>query len=311
MANPPARQENLKVSYDYIRWVLATNRGIMGHLYQFTNFQGATDYFTDLDIDINYGNHLWKSSALRFEGLHRKVGIGLNVDEQTLKIWAGPNDTLFGGNFLTGAQEGLLDGSTIQRFRIVWKFVTGNAAVDVVQSQPIAVWPHFTGYTSTVVKGGKSHVELKVKSALVRLNTNMPRNYWQPGCLWTLFQNPGCTLSAAAFAITGTVGVNPTLVNIPIDGGVVQPLGADGINQYVQGNLVFNSGVNDGLRVLIDNNDAIALYLAYPLLTAPAFGDAVTFYPGCSKSFNTCQVKFFNEANFRGYDKVPPIMLSV
>src|ERR1700685_2633105 len=119
MALPP----NLKVSYAYIQWLLETNRGIMFHLYQFTSAAGANDYFTDADLDINWNGQTWKSGSLRFEGLQRKISVGLAVDEQNLKIWAAPTDTMFGANFLEGAEEGLLDGVVIVRYRLIWQFV--------------------------------------------------------------------------------------------------------------------------------------------------------------------------------------------
>lgn len=305
MSLPP----DLKVSSTYIQWVLQTNRGIVAHLYKFTSSTGVNDYFTDFDLDINYANIVWKSGSLRFEGLQRKVGIGLNVDDQTLKIWASPTDTLFGANFLTGAEEGLMDGALIVRYRAIWSFVTGNVANDVQFTQPRAVWPLFTGYTGQIVKGGASHVEMRVKSALRKLDVNMPRNYYQPGCLWTLF-DAGCTLTKSLFAVMGTLAATPMLIALPLVGGIAVPIGADDIQNYAQGRLQFTSGVNMGLQVLIDSNDASNLYLAYPLDVAPNTGDTVTFYPGCSKSFVTCDQKFANKANFRGFDKVPPIMLS-
>lgn len=303
------RQEDLKVSYQYIQWLLATNRAIMGHLYKFTSQAGANDYFTDLDIDINYANAVWKSGSLRLEGLQRKLAVGVQVDEQTVKIWAAPSDTLFGATFLESAQQGLMDGAVIVRYRIIWRFISGNAAADT-QNQPLAVWPLFTGYVASIDKGGASHLEVKIQSALNRLNVNMPRNYYQPGCLWTLFDS-GCTLSAAAFAKTGTLGAGVTTRVLPIVGGVSPLLGPDNIPEYAQGRVLFTSGVNNGFLTLLDTNDAANLYLAYPLDNLPSAGDTVTYYPGCSKSFNTCQAKFANQANFRGFDKVPPIMVSV
>lgn len=304
MSLPP----NLKVNSTYINWVLGTNRGIMGHLYQFTSVANVNDYFTDLDTDIVYNGQTWKSGSLRFEGLQRKVAVGLSVDEQSLKIWASPTDTLFGSNFLTGAEQGLLDGAVIRRYRAIWAFVTGNAAVDV-QSLPIGIWPQFTGYTSIITKGGSSHIEMKVKSALVKLNVNMPRNYYQPGCLWTLYDT-GCTLNKSSFTTAQVISSATTLAIAPV-GGISPVNGADGIPNYAQGTLLFTSGVNNGLQVLIDKNDATNFFLAYPLDQAPSPGDDINVSFGCSKSFNTCSVKYSNTANFRGFDKVPPIMVSV
>jgi uncharacterized phage protein (TIGR02218 family) len=301
--------QNTKVMLEYIAWTLATNRGIMGHLYAFTSATGINDYFTDLDIDVNYNGILWKSNSLRFEGLQRKIGVGTSVDEQTLKIWAAPTDTLFGANFLLGAEEGLLDGALIVRSRIIWNFVTGNAAVDV-QNPPLAAWPLFTGYTAAIMKGGSAHVELKVKSALHKLDVNMPRNYYQPGCLWTLFDT-GCTLNKATYGVVSTVAAPAGANVIPVSGGISPAVGADGIAQYAQGRLLFTSGINVGLQVLVDNNDATNLYLAYLLNALPSAGDGITFFPGCSKAFTTCKTKYANQANFRGFDKVPPIYVSV
>jgi len=267
------------------------------------------DYFTDLDLDINYDNQTWKSSSLRFEGLQRKISIGTDVDEQTLKIWAAPGDTMFGSNFLEGAQEGLLDGALLVRYRAIWPFVTGNAAVDVANNQPLAVWPLFTGYVSSIDKGGASHVEMKVKSALMRLNVDMPRNFYQPGCLWTLFSQPGCTLNQDDYTITGTI-TSYTSTSLYLGGGIPNPTSGDGLPTYCQGRLLFTSGVNEGLLTIMDSNDSEMLHLAYPLTQEPSPGDTVSYWPGCSKSFNTCQVKFNNTTNFRGFDKVPPIMVS-
>jgi uncharacterized phage protein (TIGR02218 family) len=272
---------------------------------------GPSDYFTDLDTDVFWDNILWKSNSLRFEGLQRKIGIGLSVDEQTIKIWASPTDTLFGANFLSGVEEGLLDGAVLVRYRIIWPLVTGNAAHDVQPSNPpMAVWPLFTGYISSIDKGGASHIELKVKSALTKLNVNMPRNYFQPGCLWTLFDQ-GCTLSKASFAVSGTITGGVTSKIIPVSGGLSPSTGADGNPQYAQGRLLFTSGVNKGLQVLIDTNDSTSLYLAYLLNAIPSPGDTILFFPGCSKTFATCSAKFNNTENFRGFDKVPPVMVSV
>jgi uncharacterized phage protein (TIGR02218 family) len=280
----------------------------MAHLYTLTSAQGAQDYFTDFDIDIPYQGNLFKSGGLRFEGLRRKVGVGLSIDEQTLKVWASPTDTCFGAAFLTGAEEGLLDGCVIVRQRILWEFVTGNVARDI-QNLPLTVFTLFTGYMSAVDKGGRSHIEFKVKSALEKLNINMPRNYYQPGCLWTLFDQ-GCGLPKANYGVNATIST-ATYNAINISGGVANPVSPDGIATYAQGRLVFTSGVNSGLQVLVDNNDTSNLYLAYPLNAVPAPGDTCTFYPGCSKSFSTCQLKFNNQAKFRGFDKVPPVMLSI
>ncbi len=298
------------VPLGYIEFLQTCERAIIGHLYQFTSLSGTNDYFTDLDTDITYNSILWKSNSLRIDGLRRKTSVGLEVDEQGMKIFALPTDTLFGANFLTDVEVGLLDGCLITRFRAVWPVVTGNLLTDV-SAPPAWVFKMFMGYVSKIEKGGQTHVELKVKSPLVKLEINMPRNYYQPGCLWTLFE-PGCTVDKTLneWHVDAVTFTSSKTAIAPV-GGIAVPQGADDINNYAQGRLLFTSGANSGLLTLIDHNDAVTLFLAYPLETAPAPGDTFTFYVGCSKSFDTCNRKFSNSLNFRGFDKVPPIAISI
>lgn len=290
--------------------VTAGNRQwIIGHLYTFTSASGSVDYFTDLDVDITIAGTVYKSGGLRVNGLKMKIGVGVSVDEQEVVVWASPSDTLFGSAALIGLAQGLMDGGTIARDRAIWPRQTGDVSQDISVA-PMAIWRMFFGYMSTIERLGRASVTFKVKSPLVKLNTDMPRNFWQPGCLWSLFDT-GCTLDRNAFAFGSVVGTNPTTAVIPIFGGLPTSIGADGLAYYQRGRMVFTSGVNTALTVTIDSNDAAAVSLAYRLNQAPSPGDSVILYPGCSKSFATCNAKFNNTGNFRGFDKVPPVFVSV
>ena len=302
------------VSAGYIGFVQNCTRALVGHLYTFASAAGALDYFTDLDIDILYSGITYKSGGIRIDGLRRKLNTGLQVDEQKCKIYATPSDTLFGGTFLTALESGVMDGGTIQRQRIVFPLVTGNLAADIASPPEGApyVWTLFIGYMGQIEKGGQTHVECRIRSPLVKLEVNMPRNYYQPGCLWTLFDT-GCTLNKASFGTNYTLlyAIDQPATTLYPTIPIITPIGADGLGNYVQGRLLFTSGVNNGLQVLINGNSDLGFVLAYPLDALPAPGDTFTVYPGCNKSFNTCNLKYNNTENFRGFDKVPPVMLSV
>ena len=293
----------------YVASLLAGQRQwIIGHLFTFTSISGSIDCYTDMDMDISYGGTIYKSGGLRIEGLRMKLAIGVSVDEQDVVIWASPTDTLFGGAFLTGMAEGVMDGGTIARDRIVWATQTGDVWQDA-QQPPAAVWRMFLGYMSAIEKLGRASIKFKVKSPLVKLNIQMPRNFYQPGCLWSLFDT-GCTLNRAAYAVSGMVST-ANLTTVGVSGGIATVTGADGIPYYQRGRLTFTSGVNDGLEVTIDVNDSANLYLAYPLNIPPTAGDTFTYYPGCSKAYATCQQKFNNVNNFRGFDQVPPVFVAI
>jgi uncharacterized phage protein (TIGR02218 family) len=285
---------------------------IIGHLFTFTTADGTqNDYFTDLEEDVVYGGQRYKSGGLRIQGMRTKLAVGVNVDEQEVIIWASPTDTLFGAAFLTGMAEGIMDGGMIAKDRIIWLPQTGDVSQDML-AQPVAVWRAFSGYMSTIERLGRASVTFKVKSPLVKLGIDLPRNFYQPGCLWSLFDS-GCTLNRAAFAFNGTFTGTPTATQLQVAGNV-SPFaggGPDALPYYQRGRLVFTSGINDGLEVTIDTNDVSTFYLAYALNAIPSAGDSFTAYPGCSKTFGTCQLKFNNTANFRGFDRVPPVFVAV
>ena len=75
---------------------------------------------------------------------------------------------------------------------------------------------------------------------------------------------------------------------------------------YAQGSITFTSGVNAGKTATIKWAGSGALQLAYPLLNAPAPGDSFIVYKGCDHTMGTCQAKFNNLGNFRGFPFIPP-----
>ena len=54
-----------------------------------------------------------------------------------------------------------------------------------------------------------------------------------------------------------------------------------------------------------------SLTLLYPLQSVPAAGDSFTVYFGCDHTPGTCQSKFNNLANFRGFPYVPPPQMAI
>jgi uncharacterized phage protein (TIGR02218 family) len=76
---------------------------------------------------------------------------------------------------------------------------------------------------------------------------------------------------------------------------------------YDGGELAWTGGANAGQTVAVRSWDAatgmLALFL--PALYPMQVGDEFTIRPGCDKSFATCQTKFDNVINFRGFPHVP------
>ena len=76
---------------------------------------------------------------------------------------------------------------------------------------------------------------------------------------------------------------------------------------YDGGELTWTSGANAGQTVAVRSWDAATstLTLFLPALYPIQVGDAFTIRPGCDKTFATCQAKFDNAINFRGFPHVP------
>lgn len=276
-------------------------------LYDVKLQSGVHDYFTDLDISIDYGGVTWKGNSLRFMGLRFKIGVGWQVDEQDLRIAAFPDDQLCGANFFQGIQEGLLDGAYITRWRAYWDTSAVNN-LGIFTRPPLCVIPIFIGRVSTITKIGRTHAEMKVKSPLSLLDIEMPRNYYGAACQWTLY-GPGCLVDRPTFSRTFVVdsvtpqSITPVSMGSPVSGG-------DGSPFFRQGRIIFTSGVLDGLQVTVASNDGVAFFLQYPLENSPDPGDNFIGSAGCDKTFSACDLKFNNKQHFRGFPRVPPVYIS-
>jgi uncharacterized phage protein (TIGR02218 family) len=69
-----------------------------------------------------------------------------------------------------------------------------------------------------------------------------------------------------------------------------------------------NAGVTANVNGVVAGT---SLSLGYALQSAPAVGDAFTVYQGCDHTPGTCQSKFNNLANFRGFPFVPPPQMAI
>ena len=147
----------------------------------------------------------------------------------------------------------------------------------------------------TIDNVGRTTAEITVNSDLALLDIQMPRNLYMPTCNHVLYDS-GCGLVKNAFGANGSVGSGSSNAQI---------VWSSSSSNYEQGTITFTSGVNNGVTANIKSADSGNLYLSYPLLQAPATGDTFTAYQGCDHTMSTCQSKFNNLTNFRGFPFVP------
>jgi len=269
---------------------------LMADCFTFTLRDGAVLRYTTADVPVTIAGLSFAADGPMVSGLKYKIAVGLDVDEQDITIIARPSDLVGAIPFLQAMRLGVLDGATIQRERA---FLTdwGQPATGSVIL--------FHGRVSTIDKIGRSQAQLKVKSELVLLDIDMPRNIYQASCLHTL-GDAGCGISLADFTVTGTVSGGSTV-------SVLNWSGQDSDNArngyYEQGTLAFTGGDNDGVSVTVKatDNGTGSLTLVYPLDEQPGSGDSFTLCAGCDHTTGAggC-AKFNNLARFRGYPFVPP-----
>lgn len=297
------------ISNDYFTKIIGSTMFSMAEMYTIKLVDGSMDYFTSLDNEINYNGVVFKSHSLIIEQLHYKASVGWSVDEQTVRIFYRPEDMLCGANFIGGVVEGMLDGATITRQRAFWPRGTDYRTFADFLTAPLDVITLFTGYVAAIDKIGQTEVEVKIRSPMGLLDIDMPRNTYQSGCQWRLFDH-GCTLNRDDYTVTGSVaGVSDG--NILVSGGVSPNVGADGDAYFAQGRIKFTSGDRTDLTLTIRDNDDSYVYFMYPPIKGIHVGDEFFMWPGCSKRTDTCKLKFNNIANFRGFPKIPPVVTSI
>jgi len=277
----------MKPASTALQSLLATDEFYMADLYTITLLDSTVIRLTTADIDIVSGGNIFSSQGPVIERGSVKWQLGLEVD--TLEITAYPTaDNLVEGEpFLSAVRTGALDGAELQLERAFMPTWGDTSAGTVVL---------FVGRIGEI-EAGRTSAKITVNSHLELLSQQMPRNLYMPGCTHTLFDS-GCALLKSNYTASATVQVGATISNVPISG--TRPDG-----YYSLGTLLFTSGANEGLTRTIKYHAGGVLQVLVPLPAAPAAGDTLSVTAGCDKTQATCQSKFSNIANFRGFPYVP------
>jgi len=285
--------------------------------FRLTNQQwsGIDLHFTNLQRDFTApacdgsGLTTYRGGDVGVDGIRLKLSSGrgsngndpsvsIEVDEQTVTLTPNLNvdvpSTIGGVPFLQAVRQRALDGAVIQRDR--WFFDENY--------NPVGGLKMFYGFASSIDKLSRTQAVLKVKSALVLLNIQMPRNLFQPNCVYTVYSS-GCGADKSSFTQHGAVGSSPSASVIPWSGGV------PGSTPWSNGEIFFESGPAINQTRSIRAFDGANLYLTYPLTAAPIAGDLFAAAPGCNRadplaagSTSDC-IFFSREGAYRATPRVP------
>lgn len=259
----------------------------MADLYTITLVSGTVLRYTTWDSTlVVLGNtFLTGPPNIQRSAIEEKIGMDVSTIEVT--IYASATDLLNGVPLLQEVGNGTFDGAA---FRIDRLFMDSTG-------QQIGTVIRFSGFIGPVEELTRSAAKITVESGTKLLQMQLPLIVLQPGCTNTLF-DARCGLNKASFAESNTVQSGST-VNKLIS------LSAKADGYYDNGQILFTSGANNGLRKAVKSYLSQQFTFNSPLPFAPSAGDAFTAYPGCDKLQSTCSGKFSNLVNFQGFPFVP------
>lgn len=234
---------------------------------------------------------------------------GLDVDD--LQVAVAPRlisdfgddeypDTIGVQPWLQAVAAGALDGALVQVDRVVAPGWSGNPNIPF---SPTGVFTMFTGAVGEV-DVGRSQAVIVAYSHLKKFTQQMPRNVFQVGCIWTLFDQ-GCSLDVEDFIEPGVV------TSLGATGNVFGAIAATpgGSGTYALGRVEMTSGASAGFARTVRSwtqgtTSVFTLIAPMPFGINP--GDNFIAVPGCNKTPGQC-VAFNNLQNYGGFLSIPPV----
>lgn len=279
---------------DLRTWLMANNVMWRADLYTITLVDGTIHRWTTADYPLAVDGYDYGSAGIVLGRGAVKQSARLQVD--TLEVRLAGAATLGSSAIGLLAAQGYFDDARLKLDHLIMP-TPGDVSLGAIPS-----W--FEGRIADVVPGADV-VTLTVKSEVEALNVSIPRHLYSPACMFTAY-DANCGVSKAANTVTGLVAASPT----PTTAVVGSNLTAHVDNYYNLGVMTFSGNVTAALtglrrpvRSYAQSGGVFTLSMRLPV--APAVGDQFTVYPGCSKTWTTCDQVFANTARFRGFPHVP------
>lgn len=154
------------------------------------------------------------------------------------------------------------------------------------------------------VRRGRTMFVAEVRSMAHVLNQTVGRTY--QGTCDAALGDGRCKVNLDAAAYKGTGAVVSLL---PARQFTVSGLSAFAAGLFAAGTIEWTSGANAGRTAEVMRHDVgggfVSLALQYEPVRAVQEGDTFIVRAGCDKSRETCNAKFGNIANFRGFPDIP------
>jgi hypothetical protein len=274
-------------------------------LYTITLISGLVLRYANCPFDVVFGGNTWLCAKSAGGVVIDEAGdsgprahwtVGFNTGSWQVTVMPRSSDVIGSLPWLSAARAGILQEAIV---RVDRGYVSAWPTTPALTLVPVGLVNVFFGRVAEI-DFGRSSVQININDPRELLDIDMPRNVYSAQCRYALF-SPQCTLNPASFASSvAVIGVTSTQI-------FRASLPAQVDNYFALGNLVFTSGQNNGLRMMIRSslNASGTLSLIAPMPFNVAIGDTLTVYPGCDKSVATCTNKFSNVINYGGFTQIP------
>ena len=252
--------------------------------WRLTRNDGAVFGFTDHDRPLTFDGTTYQPES-GFTASEIRSGSDLSVDAQEAEgVLTSTTITE------TDILDGRWDNATVEIWRVNWADTASRA---LLRRGAIGQ-----------VRRGRLHFVAEMRSLAHVLGQTIGRTF-QASCDAALGDaRCGVDLNAAAFKGTGTV------VSLSGDRGfAVSGLSGFAEGWFALGTLQWLTGANTGRKAEVLSHALAGSDVIITLLEAPVrpieVGYIFNIFAGCDKRFETCQAKFANAVNFRGFPHIP------
>lgn len=245
--------------------------------WKLTRRDGAVLAFTDCDTDLTVDGVTYEASAALTPS-EAVSSLGMAVDEQ--EVQGGVSSDAISEADLAA---GVYDGATVEVIEIDWSTSTRHATVGA----------YYLGQVSRTESAFAA--ELRSEAGILA----QKRGRYVMGVCDAELGDARCGVNTAALAAAGAITHKTGDADFLVSG---LPDGSE--MTYTAGTLIWTSGANLGQSQEVRAHRGHSVSLWRPPLFEVATGDTFDILPGCDKSFTTCQNRYSNGPNFRGFPAV-------
>jgi uncharacterized phage protein (TIGR02218 family) len=263
---------------------------VYADLYQITLVGGGFLYYTGADklINLPWLGRTYLVGPLIKRGRTR-MQVGVQVDSLDISLSAPDSVQVNSKPLMAFIAAGGLDGARIELAR---------AFMPSWQVDPVGALLMFSGRVNDVSMG-RYEARISVQSDLELLDTQVPRNLYQPGCVNTLYDT-ACGVNRASLTVTSAVSGGITPTRSRFSAALGQAAG-----YFELGVASFTTGPNAGVARTVKSFASGVVETIAPFPFAPQVGNSFTIVPGCDKTVATCNGRFSNKLRFRGFPFIP------